>query len=83
MPSAPDPSPAPDTPQPAGPSITVHGDATPEQVAALVAVLSAVGGGDDGGSARGIPSGWSNHARAVGVPANPRHGGWRASGGPR
>lgn len=57
-------------------------DATAEEVAAIVAVLSAVGGGD-GAPARRPTSAWSAPQRAVrrALPHGP--GGWRASGLPR
>lgn len=60
----------------------VNADATPEEVAALVAVFSALGSG--GGEAQKRPrSSWSNPAR--GVRRTHRHGpdAWRASGLPR
>jgi hypothetical protein len=60
----------------------VDADATPEEVAALVAVLSALGGA--GGEPTERPrSSWSNPAR--GVRRTHRHGpdAWRASGLPR
>ncbi len=60
----------------------VNADATPEEVAALVAVFTALGSG--GGEAPRRPrSSWSNPAR--GVRRTHRHGpgAWRASGLPR
>ncbi|GEM_PF-1433618 len=65
-----------------GPAFTIHGDATPEEVAALVAVLTAASGTD----ADGVPesgSAWADHSR--GVRSNPTRGpgAWRASGRPR
>jgi hypothetical protein len=60
----------------------VNPDATPEEIAALVAVFSALG--STGGEARRKPRpSWSSPAR--GVRATHRHGpgAWRASGLPR
>lgn len=60
----------------------VRGDATPEEIAALVAVLSAA-------SAAGDPapphprSQWASRARAVRQPLAPGRGAWRASAFPR
>ncbi len=68
----------------------VSPDATPEQVAALVAVLSALGGG--GGASAGAPvAEWSAPHRAVRRTVAPTRvtalagtrGGWRSSGLPR
>ena len=61
--------------------IEVLGDATPEQVAALVAVLSGLGGEDE--ASAGPPSQWSSPARLVRAPLQPGPGGWRASALPR
>ena len=60
----------------------VNADATPEEVAALVAVFSALGSGGGEASKRPRPT-WSNPAR--GVRRTHRHGpgAWRASGLPR
>jgi hypothetical protein len=60
----------------------VNADATPEEVAALVAVFSALGA-DGGGATEQPRSSWSNPAR--GVRRTHRHGpdAWRASGLPR
>ncbi|MGF9760921.1 acyl-CoA carboxylase subunit epsilon [Microvirga sp. 0TCS3.31] len=60
----------------------VNADATPEEIAALVAVFSTLGA--DGGEPTERPrSSWSNPAR--GVRRTHRHGSdaWRASGLPR
>jgi hypothetical protein len=58
----------------------VHGDATAEEVAALVAVLSALGG--DEPAPEHARSAWSDPSwRLVGPSA--RHGGWRRTGLPR
>ena len=61
--------------------IEVLGDATPEQVAALVAVLSGIGGEDE--APAGPVSQWSSPARLVRAPLHPAPGGWRASALPR
>ncbi|WP_084342758.1 acyl-CoA carboxylase subunit epsilon [Janibacter corallicola] len=61
--------------------IEVRGDATPEQVAALVAVLSGLGGEDEPPAAP--TSQWSAPARLVHAPLHPAPGGWRASALPR
>ena len=60
----------------------VNADATPEEVAALVAVFSALGSG--GGEAPERPrSSWSNPARGVRRTHDHGLGAWRASGLPR
>ena len=66
--------------EPAQPFLrVVNGDPTPEEVAALVAVLAASGGGTP---RRGGPDPeWSHPARRAAYPA-PGPGGWRASGLP-
>ena len=66
---------------PTPPSIEVVGDATPEQVAALVAVLSGIGGGDEDPPA-GPPSRWAARDRMAGARLRPGPGGWRASAFP-
>ena len=63
---------------PAAPAIVVRGDATPEQVAALVAVLSAASGGDEPAS-DGSPSTWAAHSAAMRHPVNHGPGAWRTS----
>ena len=60
----------------------VRGDATPEEVAALVAVLSAVSGGEREPAARHT-SQWSARERGVRQQVSPGPGAWRASGCPR
>ncbi|MBA4083487.1 MAG: acetyl-CoA carboxylase biotin carboxyl carrier protein subunit [Kytococcus sp.] len=67
---------------PAGPRIEVLGDASPEQVAALVAVLSGLGGGAEEAPA-GPPSAWTDRSRLVRPAVHPSPGGWRLSGLPR
>ena len=59
----------------------VNGDATPEEIAALVAVLGSLGGAPAPAPER-VPE-WSAHHRKVRrtLPHGP--GGWRSSGLPR
>lgn len=60
----------------------INADATPEEVAALVAVFSALGPG--GGEAPKRPrSSWSSPARSVRRTHRQGPGAWRASGLPR
>ena len=69
--------------EPAAPVLRiVNADATPEEVAALVAVFAALGSGGGEAPKRPRPA-WSNPAR--GVRRTHRHGpdAWRASGLPR
>ena len=65
----------------AGPVITVLGDASTEQVAALVAVLSSLGGGEE--PAAPMRSQWGHPERAMRVTFPVGLGGWRLSGLPR
>ncbi len=59
----------------------VRGDATPEEIAALVAVVASLGGGD---SAPPRPaSEWAASHRRMRVSYPPGPGGWRSSGMPR
>jgi hypothetical protein len=60
----------------------VRGDASPEEVAALVAVLSAASGGE-GEAAPRPTSQWVSRERTVRRPVSPGRGGWRASAFPR
>ena len=63
---------------PAAPAIVVRGDATPEQLAALVAVLSAASGGDH--PASGQPSStWAAHTAAMRSRVSHGPGAWRTS----
>ncbi|KRE37653.1 hypothetical protein ASG73_08325 [Janibacter sp. Soil728] len=85
MSTAPEQTPDADAEQPqapAGPRIEVLGDASPEQVAALVAVLSGLGGGEEEVPA-GPPSRWASPERLVRHAVHPSRGGWVASGLPR
>jgi Acyl-CoA carboxylase epsilon subunit len=56
----------------------VRGDASPEDVAVLTALLAAAGGGDEpaGPAPRG---GWRDPARALRRPLYPGPGAWRSS----
>jgi hypothetical protein len=54
---------------------------TPEEVAAIVAVLSALGGGSAPAPKRPVPA-WSAPGRGVRRPLAHGPGGWRASGLP-
>lgn len=56
----------------------VRGDATPEEVAAVLAVLSAVSGGAPEPAPRHT-SQWASRERAVRRPLSPGPGAWRAS----
>ncbi|MEW1955025.1 acyl-CoA carboxylase subunit epsilon [Terrabacter sp. NPDC080008] len=61
-------------------AIRVSGSPTSEELAALVVVLSALGGGDE--PPEPAMSAWSDPSwRLVGPSA--RHGGWRSTGLPR
>jgi hypothetical protein len=60
------------------PAIVVRGEATPEELAALVAVLSAASGGEDPGSERSASS-WATHSAAMRHPVNHGPGAWRTS----
>ncbi|MEO6413808.1 MAG: acyl-CoA carboxylase subunit epsilon [Pedococcus sp.] len=59
----------------------VRGDATAEEVAALLAVLSAASGGDEVPAPRHT-SQWASRERAVRRPLSPGRGAWRASSWP-
>lgn len=66
----------------AAPTIRVAGNAGPEDLAAIVAVLAAAGGG--GGATVEAPrSGWADHRRGVRRDAGHGPNAWRASGLPR
>ena len=60
----------------------VNPDATPEEVAALVAVFSALGSGAGEAPKRPRPS-WNHPARGVRQTHRSGPGAWRASGLPR
>ena len=60
----------------------INADATPEEVAALVAVFSALGASGEAAPKRPRPA-WSNPARSVRRTHRHGDGAWRASGLPR
>jgi hypothetical protein len=59
----------------------IKGDATPEEIAAIVAVVAALGS-DDRPAPRRTPE-WSAHHRKTRVAFPHGPGGWRSSGLPR
>jgi hypothetical protein len=58
----------------------VKGDPTPEEVAALVAVVTAIGAASSTTASGRPPSAWSSHHRKLRAPLSP---GWRSSALPR
>ena len=56
----------------------VRGDATPEEIAALVAVLL-TRPAEDGGPPRRVPSAWSDRSRLLRRPLFPAPDAWRRS----
>ena len=71
-----------DSPEEKAPFLrVVKGDATAEELAALVAVLASVGG-DAGSPRREVPA-WSAHHRKVRATPPNGPGGWRSSALPR
>jgi hypothetical protein len=60
------------------PSIVVAGEATAEELAALVAVLSAASGGESAAPERSAST-WATHAVALRHPVNHGPGAWRSS----
>ena len=66
----------------AKPLLLIKGDATPEEVAAVVAVLQAASSGEDL-PAPAPKSEWAAHHRKVRTTYPHRAGGWRASALPR
>jgi hypothetical protein len=68
------------TPQP--PLVLVKGDATDEEVAALIAVVAAIPT-TPAAPMRYAPSEWSAPIRHQRRPLHPVRGGWRLSGLPR
>ncbi|MQW75882.1 hypothetical protein GHK92_08355 [Nocardioides sp. dk4132] len=70
------------TPEPARPALrVVNPDATPEEIAALVAVFSSLG--TSAPAPRRAVSAWAAPERATRRPLSSGLGGWRASGLPR
>ena len=65
------------------PLLVVKGDASAEEVAALVAVPQGLAAAGAGAADRPPPSEWSSHHRKVRAPLAPGRGGWRSSGQPR
>ena len=63
------------------PAIVVRGDATPEELAALVAVLSAASGGDGDGdpASDDTASTWAAHSAAMRRPVGHGPGAWRTA----
>jgi Acyl-CoA carboxylase epsilon subunit len=58
----------------------VRGNPTPEDLAALTAIVSASGGDDDGGAPPTPVRGrWNDPAHRVRPPLSPGPGGWRAT----
>ena len=70
-----------DDPTQTPPLRLVRGDATPEEVAAVVAVLSAASLGAPQPTPRHTSSRWSSPGRAL-RPLSPGPGAWRASAWP-
>jgi hypothetical protein len=66
----------------AAPLRLVRGHATPEEMAALVAVLAAAGGGSDPRPPAPVST-WADRARLARPPLSPGADGWRASAFPR
>ena len=65
------------------PLLVVKGDASAEEVAALVAVLQGLAAATPAGDAPKQRSEWSSHHRKVRTPLAPGRGGWRSSALPR
>jgi Acyl-CoA carboxylase epsilon subunit len=65
------------------PLLVVKGDASAEEVAALVAVLQGLAAATTGGDAPKPRSEWSSHHRKTRTPLTPGRGGWRSSALPR
>ena len=60
----------------------VRGDPTPEEVAALVATLSAIAAARASAAPRAQPpaaSGWTDRSRQLRAPVHPSRGDWRRS----
>lgn len=67
--------------RPAGEPVlrVLRGDASPEEVAAVVAVLMSRSGADAGSPARPPRSAWSDRSRQLRRPLFPGPGAWRRS----
>jgi Acyl-CoA carboxylase epsilon subunit len=61
------------------PVVVVRGAATPEEVAALTAVLAAASGDGDGSAAEVAQSAWAAHAATLRRPVGHGPGAWRNS----
>ena len=72
-----------DDPRDRPPLLVVKGDASAEEVAALVAVLQGLAAASGGADAPQPRSEWSAHHRKVRTPLAPGRGGWRSSALPR
>ena len=72
-----------DDPRDQPPLLVVKGDASAEEVAALVAVLQGLAAATPAGDAPKPRSEWSSHHRKVRTPLAPGRGGWRSSALPR
>jgi len=60
----------------------VRGDASPDEIAALVATLTAAAARSsaaDEAKERSVPPNWSSKARQLRTPVHPAAGGWRRS----
>ncbi len=60
----------------------IRGDATPEEIAAVVAVLLARSAASDAPPARPAPSAWAARSRLLRRPLHPGPDAWRRSGLP-
>ena len=61
----------------------VRGEPTAQELAALVAVFTALAGSRPAGRPRRARPGWADRASLLGAPAHPGPGAWRASALPR
>ena len=61
----------------------IRGDATDEEIAALLAVLAARSGGDAERPARRTTSTWTDRSALTRRPVRPGPGAWQASAWPR
>ncbi|WP_392544793.1 acyl-CoA carboxylase epsilon subunit [Oryzobacter telluris] len=61
------------------PEIRVLGDATPEEVAAVVAVLTAASAGGDGSDGQRPGSSWASRAAVLRTPVPHGPGAWRTT----
>jgi hypothetical protein len=71
------------TPAPGRPVLRViRGDATPEEIAALLAVVAARAAQAAPDTAPRTPAAWTDRGRAMRAPATPGPGAWRSSAWP-